>query len=349
MSLLFLDGFDLGDSNASGKWNVFNSVGIASSGGIHGFYALFNDSADRAQKVLAAGADTTFIAHLYLQASAGGNDGVANMGVIRFQGDGGATAHLNLSYTSTQALRVRLGGGTGAILGTSAAVLTVGNWHHIGFKAFLSDTVGTVDVWVDGVNVLSLTGQDTRNGGTVVAFDAIELPGANGGPNPDFIDDLIILNGVDSGIAGMPNNDFLGVCRVESLLPDADTATEQWTLSAGSDSFALVDEVPPNGNTDYIEHDVAGEKTQLGLGDLVSSAVDILGVQLSSHAVKMDAGTALFRQGIRSDASDANGADHALTESYINYQDIFEADPDGGGAWTPAQLNAAEAFVEVRT
>ncbi|HEV2643227.1 MAG TPA: hypothetical protein VGT98_10985, partial [Candidatus Elarobacter sp.] len=52
---------------------------------------------------------------------------------------------------------VASGGGT---LGTTAAgVLPVdGLWHHLEMQAKASQTAGTLDIWIDGVSVLSLTG-----------------------------------------------------------------------------------------------------------------------------------------------------------------------------------------------
>jgi len=192
---------------------------------------------------------------------------------------------------------------------------------------------------------LNLSGIDTKNGGTDTVFDTISFQKCVvGGSAAHHFDDVFICNAL-----GTENNDFRGSCRVDLLLPNADGAVEEWDLSTGSDSFALIDEATPNSDTDYIESDVPGEITRVGLQDLSDVTHVVFGVQVGAWARKEDAGPAEFRMGMFSDATAAAGADRVLSESYIMYYDIFEHDPDGDIDWTAAAVNAAQAYVEVRT
>lgn len=63
-----------------------------------------------------------------------------------------------------------------------------------------------------------------------------------------FIDDLFLCKNSGDGFTGRPDP----TSRIERVPPDADTASEDWTLSTGSDSYALLDELPHNSDTDYI-------------------------------------------------------------------------------------------------
>ncbi len=55
---------------------------------------------------------------------------------------------------------------------------------------------------------------------------------------------------------------------VTTLSPNADLTPEEWTLSAGVDSFALIDDDPDTPNdADFIEESVTGERTVVALTD----------------------------------------------------------------------------------
>lgn len=108
----------------------------------------------------------------------------------------------------------------GTILGTSATgVIKAATWHSIEFACTISDTVGTVQIIVDGVTVLSLTNQDTRNG-TPTTINRVSMGGSNGGTNtPHRVDDLYVTDSLT----------LLGPMRIETLYANADTAQKQWT------------------------------------------------------------------------------------------------------------------------
>lgn len=270
-------------------------------------------------------------------------DGDTPKGLFRLYGDVGTTAHLNLALTSAGAIRVRLASGTGSTLGTSAdGVLSIDTWHLVAFKATLHDSTGAIDVEVDGVNVLSVSGIDTKNGGTASVFDTAEW-GGGGVSSTVRIRDMFLFNG-----AGAENNDFPPDVRVTGLLPDGDLTPEEWTHSTGTASAALIDENPPNGDTDYIESDVEGEITRVSFADLTDTTHTVLGVQTSVYARKDDAGDRSLRAAIFSDATAGNGGDHVLSTSFSTYVDCFDLDPDGNVAWTPTSVNAAAVQVEVR-
>lgn len=350
MTLLFMESFDGGDaSTANGKWTAvlasptINTTNPRFTGANAWQIANPNLASDTYRKTLTAGAHATFIAGIAWRPEGTlSGDAVSGKGLLVFRGDSNATTHLTLAVTSSGALRVRRGDATGTILGTTADLISLNTWYYIELKALISDTVGTVNVQVNGVSALSLTGLDTKNAGTNTTFDAVEFGGGGVGCT-SRMRDIYICNG-----AGSVNNNFLGDCRVTHSVVNADSTPEQWTRSTGSDSFALLDEATPNSDTDYIEDAVDGEITRMGLVDLTDTTHAIFGIQTAVFAKKDDAGARSLRVGMFSDATLTNGADHALPTSYASIYDIFELDPDGGVAWTPTQLNAAFIQVEVR-
>lgn len=352
MSLLYVASFDTGDSPSSfARWTsaptspTINTTNARFTGA--NAYQNTNPNigdGSTFRKGLGAGADDLIIvgaAVRYEGALAG--DGVASKGLIVLWGDAFATQHITLGVAANGSIGVRRGGGNGTLLGSSAAgVIAINVWNYIELKVKMHDTTGTVDVHVNGASVLSLTGQDTKNGGTATIFDGVEF-GGGGVSATTRIRDIYICNEV-----GSVNNDFLGDCRVTALVPDTDSTPEEWSLSTGTNSAALVDETTPNGDTDYIESDIDGEITRMSLGALADVTHTIFGLQTVVYAKKDDAGAKSFRAGFFSDASTQDLADHALGTSYQTWLDISELDPDGSVAWTPAQLNAAFVQVEVR-
>jgi len=101
-------------------------------------------------------------------------------------------------------------------LGSSAAgVLSVGTWYYLEVKALLSTTVGTIEVRVNGVSVITLTGLNNCGEGSE-AWTYVKITGG------DF-QDYYICDGAEQN-AAMPNNDFLGDCTAEALLPEVDAS-----------------------------------------------------------------------------------------------------------------------------
>ena len=137
----------------------------------------------------------------------------------------------------------------GTLLGTSAnGVIALNTWHYIECEVTISDTVGVFSVWVDGVQRLNLTGQDTRNGApTTVDAIVIGNISAAAGQGTHQFDDLYVNDTASK----------IGERRVETLYPTSDV-TQVFARSAGAVNFSLVDEAQVNGDTDYVQGSVVG-------------------------------------------------------------------------------------------
>jgi len=225
------------------------------------------------------------------------------------------------------------------VLGTSTQTLSTGIWHYLEIEAVIHDTSGTVAVWLDGVQVIDLSGVDTKQQ-TEAGVDRIrfQLNGLNQFTTPT-IDDVYITN---SGTR-------LGESRVAVLYPNADTADADWIPSTGTDHYATVDETTVNGDTDYVASGTVGALDLYEVSDLGVTPDTIHAVQETMCARKDDAATREVRSKVKSGAGTANGAPHALTANYVYYRDIFEADPNTSTAWTSGGVNAIQIGPEVVT
>lgn len=334
MALLFFDGFE--EATTPGKWSSLNFT-PATSDGRHGYGVRLNNSSTTAATRSIPASATTVVGFAFKQNHL--STGENAYGIPGMLGDGGATLHFQMRPLFTDG-SWRFYRGT-TLLGTSVGgLMNRFEWNYLEAKVTIHDSTGTIVVRHNGVEIFNFTG-DTRNGGTDPTIDMVRF-GSNSGYNCD-IDDVYILDGTGAA----PLNDFLGDVKVVPLMPTADSTPLQWTPSTGSNHFAVVDESPGN-TTDYVSNSVDGEVDMFTVGPYADTADTVYAVQLSSHTAKDDAGARSFRHRVDSDSNVETGTDKALSTSFQTWYDMFVTDPDGGGAWTVAQLNAAKFGVETR-
>lgn len=124
---------------------------------------------------------------------------VATQNVMEFRGDGGTVVHCALRTGSDGSLHIARVGGT-AIGGTApAGTVVVGTWYYLEASVKLHDTIGTATIRVDGVQVVTGTG-DTKNTSTGTVFDQF---GFKGGASTTtwLIDDVYLRNDATFGLS----------------------------------------------------------------------------------------------------------------------------------------------------
>jgi hypothetical protein len=123
--------------------------------------------------------------------------------IFELRGDAGVTLHGTLYVEATNGLTWYRSNSAGAALAASAAgLIAVNTWYYLEAQIKLSDTVGTVDVRLNGVSVMSGSGLDTRNAGTDPTFDMLSLTNV-AGPSPNSrYDDLYISAGSGCAFKG---------------------------------------------------------------------------------------------------------------------------------------------------
>jgi hypothetical protein len=242
--------------------------------------------------------------------------------------------------------------GESTALGDSGLNTVVqGPWYYIEMKATVHNTTGAIEVRVNGVTWITLTGVNTRNGtnnyATQVQWgDANQRLGQN---QPNYLMcDAYALD--TSGSA--PTNDFLGDTRVECLMPTGAGAHTDFSRG-GTDSganWSQVEETPPNDATDYVASSTPGQKDSYAFADLASTGGTVYAVAVNSRHQKADAGPRTVRLLARH--ATVEGTTAAFTPgagSWEMRQGIFPVNPSTSAAWTPSEVNAAEFGVEVVT
>lgn len=332
MALLFMDGFEMGDhllrysvsstatQSATTRFGTGKSIGTAGSG-------------PQFIRALSA-AVTKCIVGVAIRTTVGGDTNE----VIQFRGDAGGTFHISVNIGTSGAITVRRGTGNGTLI-ASGGVFPFNVWNYLEVSCTISDTVGVVKVRINGVEVISFTG-DTKNAGTNSTIDVVAL-GASVGTNNCLLDDCYICD--DTGSA--PWNDFLGDVRVATLSPTGAGNSTGLTASVGA-NWTCVDEQPYSA-TDFVSSSVAGTKDTYATADLPAGATAVLGVQLGTIAKKSDAGARSVSLVTRSAGTDYLSTAQALPTSDGWLGAVRPTDPATSAAWTVAAVNAMEIGVQV--
>lgn len=226
-------------------------------------------------------------------------------------------------------------GGQATVLGTSAPGLVSADApFHLQVKVTVDNAAGAVEVLVNGVPALTLTGKDTQNAGTASVTHV--LYGGPGGLGYVYFDDVWLAD------------DFIGDRRVDSHFPTSDGANQDGTPSSAGDHFAMVDEATPDDDTSYVTLAAASDRESYGCEDFKNPGASIDAVMVVLDAKKTDAGAATLGTHIHgpgSPGTDYDGTAQGLTTDYGRYKQVYETDPDSGSPgdpWDEAGFNAAE-------
>jgi len=276
----------------------------------------------------------------YYWGGAGTNS--ATQRIISVFGDAGATLHGFLGVTNAGAINAHNGAAT--VLSTVATI--VAGWNHFEWTQTVSDTVGTIEVRMNGVVVYTFSG-DTRNGGTLTTLDSFALGGGSsptGASTTSIVrwDDVYALNDL-----GSRNNAPLGPCQVQTLLPNGAGSSTQWSPTAPP-NYSDVNDAPDNSAI-YVYDGTAGHRDTYAMDDLQTGTDTIYGVQQVSYARALDAGPNKLKQAQKSGATVSYGTTQAVSPTSASQFDIFEVNPATGVAYTQSELNAIEAGFELTT
>lgn len=325
MALRFIDGFDhYSTADITAKWTS-NNGGTISAGGRSGNRLNHPQTVSSTSITLDSQA-TWYAGFVWFH---GGSTSQRMMGFFD-----GATNHIDFRPAAGNFLAA-LRNGTNIATGTIP--LTAGVFYHIQVRVTIADAGGRVVTKINGVTDIDFTG-DTRNGANASA-NVITLGGINSSNTTQGWDDMWICDATGSN-----NNDFLGDVKVETIFPTGAGNYAQFIPSAGS-NYQNVDESTPNSDTDYNASNTLNDIDTFTMGDLVTTAGEIMGVQHNLHAKKIDAGSRSIKPIARIASSDYLAAnDHSLGNSYAVHRQIVELNPATGLDWTIADINTNAEF-----
>lgn len=164
------------------------------------------------------------------------------------------------------------------------------------------------------------------------------------------LDDIIAMDG-----SGAVNNDFMAQPAVIlGALPDADGNQSDWTPSAGSDHYLLVDDsASSQTDTDKVTAQVIGDTDLYTYSDFASihtSGTVVIGTQVISTAAMDASGSRTLRVVVRENSLEAVGANFTVSDLVVrSFRQMFDLNPtDTPETWTKATLEATEFGLEIQ-
>ena len=229
------------------------------------------------------------------------------------------------------------------LLGRTIPIIGAGAYQHIEVYLRASNENGALEIRVDEITRLSLTGIDTiPQGAPEVSQWAW---GAQGVASISGTVDVADAYANDTVNDGSGCHTFIGDCKSGWLPVNADTAQADFALSAGSDGFALLDDTPPDDAT-YISTSATTAQSDFGLTNAPANLSEILTVRPAVRAQKDDAGSALIAPSMKSNGVKEAIAGQPITTAFAYYDANVPFNPDTDAPWTLAELDAALHVVE---
>lgn len=346
MSLLFAEGFD-GVDDGLYESNLFDYVfgpsyitidtsygrngakGLYSSSGIGIGYTLTNDTvilgyANRRVNSIKTNSNDSYNAQWYFLS--GGSESGTKQVTIGYD-------HLSSK------LIARTGDHNGSIIGTSSLDVAMNTWEYIEIKIVHHPTAGSIIIKMDGVEVMNVTSVNTDPAGTATS-DFIIKNASSSYAIGSHMDDWYICDD-----AGTVNNDFLGDVSIQAVFPTSDGVDQDFTLSTGSDGYALVDEDPAS-DSDYVESGTVTDRFGTAV-NATDSGGTILAVVPTNYMINTDVGTMGVKAFAHSSASETQSDEMFVGSTGKVHRGVIEFDPNGSTAWTYSAINAAEFGIEI--
>lgn len=233
------------------------------------------------------------------------------------------------------------------LIGTSATSIPNTTWTLIEVHIVAaSGSTGTYEVKINGSTVISATSQRTCQTNSNVGSFALQFMRANGGGgnSASFLafDDLRV-----NDTSGSVNNSWPGDESILLIKPTAAGDSTQFTRG-GADSgnnYGQVDELPPNGLTDYVYDTVTGHLDLYNLGTVTVTSVSA--VEVLMQAQNPDGNGGSLNLVTKTGAGQSDGSAQNITGVPLYYRRILELDPADSTAWDQTKINALQVGPKV--
>lgn len=240
-------------------------------------------------------------------------------------------------------LQLRRSNGAGTILATSSLALTYDQWSALEIDYKPHGTTGVFTLYQDGTQVATFSGNTTQGLASCVA---VAVCGSTTNLE-NYFDDIAVndLNGAQNTGRFADNAGRIG--GILGLRPNGDNAV-QWTPNSGGTNYTQVDEVPANGDTDYVYDSTVGHQDLYDLQDLPSTAISIAVVNEVVTARNTDASGTQISLVTSSGGTVTTDAAVILSQTYAIKAGVQqEVDPHTTNAWDTAGVNALLAGMVV--
>jgi hypothetical protein len=247
-------------------------------------------------------------------------------------------------------------------LGTTSEALEPNQWYYLEFKVLIHNSAGTVDVRINGVNRLSLSGADTYWNPEPAGYYPIPAVGWDevvighltcgagfvigqyaGIVTWDF-DDLYIADGTSTATNDVV--DFWGDHRIDARRITADGATLQMSPLGAGDHYVEVDDLVPDDDTTYNTEDTAGHIDTFVVENAAVAGYVVDAVQVLNLSKRSQEGDSTTKPVLRSAGTNYSGAAKGNNTTYSYGWDIWTKDPADNTTILDTEWNAMEVGVE---
>ena len=222
------------------------------------------------------------------------------------------------------------------MIAASSKLLVSGTWYYIEWKHVCHASSGSIEIRVNGEVVVNVSGVDTQASAPPIDYVRFTAQDAL-----SALDDIYILD-----ITGGVNDDFLGPCLVESLLPNADTADADFTPSTGTDHYALVNEVPCDLDTTYLDSSLSGDKDIWAYENISEIDGAVHGVMVWTCTAAPSGSYTLKTVADDGTTEDTDSGFTVNTTTFVGLLRLMDATPSAG-SWSTALVNGSSFGVEV--
>ena len=235
------------------------------------------------------------------------------------------------------------GGGAITLLAQTAPGLVVaGAFQYLETGIKVHSVSGEVIIRLDGIEVLSYTG-NTRRASGVDEFRQVRIFLNSGVAGEQWFDDFYYCDDT-----GAKNNDFLGDVRIQTIYSNALGDISDWTRTGAASDILAVNEHPAiDDDTGYLSAAVVGDQFLHNLDGLASPVGRVVGVAVNHQIRKDDGGAREISALVKAGGSVGTGTAYSTPSSYGNRQTIFESSPATAVDFTLAEIAALQAGAEV--
>lgn len=237
-------------------------------------------------------------------------------------------------FTITSGGIIKFYNASGTLVETGTTALATGQWYRLEMMM----TAGTSQAYElrlalgDGPAAVELTGTSTQ-GGTTMAHLILGKYGNLNGQTVDYVfDDLVVRDDTYPAVGGI---------HLAKITDAADILG--WTPNTGTEVSA-VSEVPPDGDTSYIESSTAGDYISYTTLNLTSAGISYTDQIRGSKAIQIVRGTGASSRALGlTVSSDGNGSPRSTGNlnpgtSYRSQCLSLDLAPGSGSAWTYTDL-----------
>ena len=249
-----------------------------------------------------------------------------------------------ISFDTNGFLQVKTGSTT---QDTGSISINKDTWYSIEVHIKIDDATGAIETKVDGLDDATFSG-DTKPGADA-HFDNLRFFSQSGGAGDAltvWLDDMGI-----NDTAGGVDDSWLGDGRIIVIKPNGDTATLDLTPSAAVAHYTLVDDIPADGDSTYVEGSVDDEEDMYdlaacGLGDVIITRIWTEARSKDTGAT----GKSVALITLASGGAEVSGGDLALTGTYTVKVKGAEqlVNPVDSAAWEVADIDALQAGLRTR-